>query len=136
MRTTILAIAVLSIALAVGCSRQPPHVGEWEAEIHGGPSSVVWSGEYVFRADGAIQYVRRSAGKPDQVDTGRYKIDDLQDPIRIDIEWQNGKSEVGILRFVGNEKRLMEMELATVGSRERPASFGVDTMLLTKKVKK
>ncbi|MBE0605878.1 MAG: hypothetical protein IH610_06255 [Deltaproteobacteria bacterium] len=70
------------------------------------------------------------------MDTGRYKIDDLQDPIRIDIEWQNGKSEVGILRFVGNEKRLMEMELATVGSRERPASFGVDTMLLTKKVKK
>jgi len=48
---------------------------------------------------------------------------------------ENGKSEVGILRFVGNEKRLMEMELTTTG-KERPAGFGKDTMLLTRKVKK
>jgi hypothetical protein len=75
-------------------------------------------------------------GKPDSVDIGRYKIDDSQEPNRIDIQWENGKSEVGILRFVGNEKRLMEMELTTPESRERPASFGGDTMLLTKKVKK
>ena len=136
MRRNLLAVTVLAVALSIGCASQPPYVGEWEAEIHGGPRSVVWSGEYVFRADGAIQYVRRSAGKPDQVDTGRYRIDDSQDPIRIDIEWQNGKSEAGILRFVGNEKRLMEMELATVGSRERPVRFGMDTMLLTKKGKR
>jgi len=136
LRRVLLAVAVLTAALTVGCSRQTPHVGEWETEIHGGRRNVIWGGEYVFLADGDIRFVRRSVGKPDSVDIGRYKIDDSQDPIRIDIQWANGKSEVGILRFVGNEKRLMEMELATLGSKERPASFGGDTMLLTKKVKK
>ena len=78
--------------------------------------------------------MRRSVGKPDSVDAGRYKVDDSLDPMRIDIQWANGKSEVGILRFVGSEKRLMEMELAPQG-KERPGGFGKDTMLLTKKVK-
>jgi hypothetical protein len=135
LRTTLLVITVLSVALAVGCSRQPPQVGEWEAEIHGGPRNVILGGGYVFHSNGDIQFVRRSVGKPDSVDTGRYKIDNSQDPTRIDIQWENGKSEVGILRFVGNEKRLMEMELTTQG-KERPVRFGGDTMLLTKKVKK
>jgi hypothetical protein len=136
LRRVLLTIAVLAVALTVGCSREPPHVGEWEAEIHGGPRNVVLSGEYVFLANGDIRFVRRSVGKPDSVDIGRYKIDGSQEPNRIDIQWENGKSEIGILRFVGNEKRLMEMELATQGSKERPVGFGGDTMLLTKKVKK
>ncbi len=136
LRKVLLATVVLSVALAVGCSRQPPHIGEWEAEIHGGPRSVVWGGEYVFQDGGEIRFVRKSVGKPDSVDVGRYKLDDSLDPIRIDIQWGNGKSEAGILRFVGNQKSLMEMELAPAGSGERPTKFGKDTMLLTRKVRK
>ena len=135
MRRVLLAITVLTVALTVGCSRQPPYVGEWESEIHGGPRNVVWGGEYVFHPNGDIQFIRRSVGKPDSVDTGRYKVDDSLDPMRIDIQWGSGKSEVGILRFVGSEKRLMEIEMAPQG-KERPAGFGEGTMLLTRKVKK
>lgn len=126
---------VLAVALVAGCSRQP-HVGEWETEIHAGPKAVIWGGKYVFLEDGQIQFVRINIDKPKSVDTGNYRIDYSKDPIQIDITWGNGKSEYGIIRFVGEEKGLMEMELTTPESKERPVSFGRDTMLLTKKVKK
>jgi hypothetical protein len=124
-----------AVALIAGCSKQP-HIGEWETEIHAGSKSVVWGGNYVFLEDGIIQFVRTNIDKPKSVDTGGYQIDYSKDPIQIDIKWGNGKSEVGIIRFIGNEKNLMEIELAPPGSGERPTGFGRDTMLLTKKVKK
>jgi len=136
MRRVFIASAFLAVALVAGCSRQPPHVGEWETEIHAGPRSVTWGGSYVFLESGYIKFVQTDLGKQKSVDKGKYKIDDSKDPIQIDIEWENGKSEVGIFRFVGDEKKLMEIELTTLGGKERPTSFGKDTMLLTKKVKK
>jgi hypothetical protein len=126
---------VLAVALAAGCSRQP-HVGEWETEIHAGPRAVIWGGKYVFLENGQIEFVRTNIDKPKSIDPGDYKIDYSTDPIQIDIRWGNGKTEVGILRFIGEEKNLMEIELSTPGSNERPTGFGRDTMLLTKKVKK
>jgi hypothetical protein len=126
---------VLAVALAAGCSRKP-HVGEWEMEIHAGAKSVIWGGNYVFLDDGRIQFVRTNIGKPKTVDTGGYQIDYSKDPIQIDIQWGNGKSEVGIIRFVGGENNLLEIELAPPGSGERPTGFGKDTMLLTRKAKK
>jgi len=136
MRKILISVAVLIVTLAVGCSREPPHVGEWETEIHAGPRSVTWGGSYIFLESGTIKFAQMNLGKPKSVETGNYKIDASKDPIQIDIAWENGKSEVGILRFIGEEKRLMEIELTTPGSKERPASFGRDTMLLTKKAKK
>jgi hypothetical protein len=118
-----------------GCSRQP-HIGEWETEIHAGSKSVIWGGNYVFLEGGYIQFVRINIDKPRSTDSGTYRIDYSTDPTQIDIEWRNGKSEVGIIRFVGEEKSLMEIELSTPGSNQRPTGFGRDTMLLTKKVKK
>jgi len=136
MRRILIAIVFLAVALVAGCSRQPPQVGEWETEIHAGPRSVTWGGSYIFLESGYIKFVQINLGKPKSVDVGRYRIDDSKDPIQIDIDWENGKSEVGIIRFVGAEKGFMEMELTTPGNNERPTSFGKDTMLLTKKVKK
>ena len=128
-------LVVLAVALAAGWSRQPL-VGEWETEIHAGARNVVWGGNYVFQANGDVRYVRRDIGKPASVTVGRYRVDTSADPVRIDIEWENGKTEQGILRFIGKEKELMEMELTTPEKRERPARFGAATMLLTKKVRK
>jgi hypothetical protein len=130
-----LPVIILAVALTAGCSRQP-HVGEWETEIHAGPKAVIWGGNYVFDESGYIQFVRFNIDKPRSTDAGTYKIDYSKDPIQIDIQWGNGKSEVGILRFIGTEKNLMEIELAPPGSGERPAGFGRDTLLLTKKAKK
>lgn len=107
-----------------------------ETEIHAGPRAVLWGGKYIFLENGQIQFVRTNIDKPKSVDTGDYKIDYSKDPVQIDIAWRNGKSEVGIIRFIGEEKNLMEIELAAPGSNERPIGFGRDTMLLTKKVKK
>jgi hypothetical protein len=121
--------------LSAGCS-QKPHIGEWESEIHAGSKSVVWGGNYVFLDGGYVQFVRMNIDKPRSTDSGTYKIDYSKDPAQIDITWRNGKSEVGILRFVGTEKNLMEIELSAQGSDERPTGFGKDTLLLTKKVKK
>ena len=126
---------VFAVALMAGCSRQP-HIGEWETEIHAGSKSVIWGGNYVFLEGGYIQFVRINIDKPRSTDSGTYRIDYSTDPTQIDIEWRNGKSEVGIIRFVGEEKSLMEIELSTPGSNQRPTGFGRDTMLLTKKVKK
>jgi hypothetical protein len=126
---------VLAVALVAGCS-QKPHIGEWESEIHAGPKAVIWGGKYIFLESGQIQFVRTSMDKPTSVDTGECKIDYSKDPVQIDITWRNGKSEVGILRFVGTGKNLMEIELSAQGSDERPTGFGKDTLLLTKKVKK
>jgi hypothetical protein len=126
---------VFAVVLAAGCSRKP-HVGEWETEIRAGSKSGIWGGNYVFLDDGRIQFVRTNIDKPKTVDTGGYQIDYSKDPVQIDIQWGNGKSEIGILRFVGAEKNLMEIELAPQGSSERPTVFGRDTMLLTRKVKK
>ena len=126
---------VLAVALVAGCSRQP-QLGEWETAIHAGPRAVIWEGKYIFLENGQIQFVRTNIDKPKSVDTGDYKIDYSKDPVQIDIAWRNGKSEVGIIRFVGKEKNLMEIELAAPGSNERPIGFGRDTVLLTKKVKK
>ena len=126
---------VLAVALATGCSRKP-HVGEWETEIRAVGKSGIWEGNYVFLEDGRIQFVRTNIDKPKTVDTGGYQIDYSKDPMQIDIQWGSGKSEVGILRFIGTEKNLMEIELAPQGSSERPTGFGRETMLLTKKGKK
>jgi hypothetical protein len=126
---------VLAVALVAGCSEKP-HIGEWESEIHAGSKSVVWGGNYVFLDGGYVQFVRMNIDKPRSTDSGTYKIDYSKDPAQIDITWRNGKSEVGILRFVGTEKNLMEIELSAQGSDERPTGFGKDTLLLTKKVKK
>lgn len=136
MRKILIVVAALIVTFAVGCSREPPHVGEWEMEIHAGPRSVTWGGSYIFLEGGHIKFVQMNLGKPKSVETGRYTIDTSKDPNQIDISWENGKSEIGILRFVGEEKRLMEIELTTSGSKERPTNFGKDTMLLTKKAKK
>ena len=137
MRRILLAIGVLAVALTVGCSRQaPPHVGEWETEIFAGPRSVIWGGNYVFLENGSIQFVRINIDKPKSVVTGKYKVDYSKDPIQIDIEWEDGTLKHGIIRFIGETKGFMEMELTTPENNGRPDHFGGAAMLLTKKVKK
>jgi hypothetical protein len=91
---------------------------------------------YIILANGDIKFVGINIGKPESVAIGKYKVDCAMDPIQIDITWENGKSENGIIRFIGEEKKRMEIELSTPGSNERPIGFGGYTMLLTKKVKK
>jgi len=129
-------LVVLPVFLALGCSRQPqPHVGEWETEIYGKQEYVMRGKNYNFLENGDVQWVSIFMNQPQSVVIGKYKVDYSKDPIQIDIKWESGKSEYGIIRFIGEDKGLMEMKTSPE-INERPTKFAEDSMLLTKKVKK
>ncbi len=133
----VLLFFILAVALVAGCSRQPPpHIGEWETEIHAGLRQVIWGENYIFLENGDIKFVQLYIDKPKSVTIGTYKVDYSKDPIQIDIRWGNGTLRYGIIRFIGGNKGLMEMELTTPESKERPIRLAEDTMWLTKKTKK
>lgn len=138
----VLMLAVLAVALLVGCSRQRQyHVGEWEigipAPYKGSPSShfyITWR----FLLDGTCQ--RRGGFDPrnlNEVSDGTYRIDYSKNPIHIDISLKPDNRPIrGIIKFVGEDKGQMQMRLASLG-QDRPADFGgLGIYLFTKKVMK
>lgn len=142
MRRVLPAIAVLAVALAVGCSRQPQwHVGEWET-IDDQPIISIKT-TFHFLKEGKVQKVNhitvRIPGEPPghlspSVSEGKYKFDYSKQPILFDVPWNAGPTQLGIVRFIGEGSQQMQVCLS---SEERPSSFfDRRCYLMTKKVKK
>ena len=107
-------LLVVSVALAAGCSRQPkPHIGEWEDG-----TSVAMR----FSGDGTFVHLTMDPGGP-VTKWGRYKIDYSKDPIRLDVFFNDNTARFAIVRFLGEEKKNMELSFAREGM-DRPAGFG------------
>lgn len=112
----LLAVSLLaaSVALAAGCSRQPkPHIGEWEDG-----TSVAMR----FSEDGTYVHLTMGPGAP-VTQWGKYKIDYSKDPIRLDVLFNDNTARFAIVRFLGEDKKIMELAYTREG-KDRPAGFG------------
>ena len=133
-------LAVLAVALTLGCSRQPKyHVGEWESRFlvpSGHPGSMYYF-IWVFLDDGICQ---RIAGydslAPEELKEGTYKIDYSKTPIQISIYFKGDNAfNYGIVRFIGEDKSKLQFRFDLSG-KNRPTNFdNVDIHLYTKKMK-
>lgn len=133
----VLLLAVLTLMIAVGCSRKPTHhVGEWEGE------SFTISGEdelhnatWRIYEDGTLQVVSKPPDPP-TVHKGRYKIDYSKNPIQFDINWNDNLTLRGIVQFGGEIQQWMHIVYAS-SSPERPTNFeAIGSCWLLVKVKK
>jgi len=119
--------AILGVALAAGCSRQPPpHVGEWEAG-----SSVAMR----FSEDGTVVHLTKDPGGY-IIKRGHYKLDYSKDPIQLDVFFNDNTARFAIVRFLGENKSEMEVAYPREGEK-RPAGFekspDVNSFIMTRK---
>ena len=131
-------LASLAVAIAIGCSRQPPLlVGEWESV--GGWLGGGWHARIYFYEDGTFQKtVGHDIHNPVWVENGYYKVDYSKNPIEIDLSVDHsGVVSYGILRFFGNDRNKMQL-LFTTTEEARPNDFPADQRhnIWTKNVKK
>ena len=106
-------LLAVSVALAAGCSRQPEfHIGEWEDG-----TSVAMR----FSEDGTFVHLTMGPGGP-VTKWGKYKIDYSKEPIRLDVFFNDNSARSAIVRFLGEDKKTME--LAYKEGMDRPAGFG------------
>jgi hypothetical protein len=142
MRKVLPVIAVLAVALAIGCSRQPlTHLGAWE-RTDDDPTNLTKDTIHFLEGD-KFQVVNlarvRIPGGPSKdlspiVSEGRYKFDYSKKPIQLDWTWDSGETKKGIVRFIGAESQQMQVCLS---SKERPSSFSDNTCyFLTKRDKR
>ena len=144
MRRTLSVLAVLAVALTIGCSRQPqPHLGEWEVksfrDTNRDTITFVGDASFYFSEDGTVQIILEESSSFPDVRDGKYRFDYSKNPITLDIEWSKGKEDLshlyGIAQFVGEKKDKMQIVFST---KVRQSSFQADeaSFWLTKKVKK
>src|SRR5512140_17049 len=101
-----LSLLAVSVALAASCSRQPePHIGEWED----GTSTAMR-----FSEDGTFVHLTMGLGPP-VTKWGKYKIDYTKDPIRLDVSFNDNTQRFAILRFLGEDKKSMELAYSREG---------------------
>jgi hypothetical protein len=145
----VLLFAVLAVALALGCSRQPqPHVGEWDGKMKVDWKSlgvivrvIELESVFYFSKDGKVQKIGTDFfTEKEKVQEGEYKIDYSKNPVQLEINWliegKNYKSP-GIVRFIGEDKDRMQY---CFSFPDEPPVSSFDNALrcwwLTKRVKK
>jgi hypothetical protein len=77
-----------------------------------------------FSGDGTIAHLTKD---PEGVVSkrGRYDMDYSKDPIRLDVFFDDNTARFAIVRFIGDDRRKMEVAYSREGNR-RPAGFGDD----------
>lgn len=140
----VLFLLVLSLTLAINCSRQPqPHLGEWDVksfkDTNRDTKTFDGDASFYFSEDGTAQIILEESSQFPDVRGGKYRFDYSKNPITLDIEWNKVQEDVshlyGIAQFVGERKDKMQIVFST---KARPSSFQADepSFWLTKKVKK
>lgn len=135
----VLLLAVLAVALYVGCSRQPlAHLGAWE-RTDDDPTFLMKDTVHFLEGDKfqVVNLIRvRIPEGPSKdlspiVSDGRYKFDYSNKPTQLDMTWDSGTTKKGIVRFIGADSQQMQLCLS---EKERPSSFSDNTCgLWTKK---
>lgn len=71
--------------------------------------------------DGTFVHLTMGPGSP-VTRWGKYKIDYSKDPIRLDVFFNDNTTRSAIVRFLGEDKKSMELAFAREGM-DRPAGF-------------